>query len=196
LIREVVPGRASQYEYQNSRRLSLSEVPKPVYTPIVKLSGRASQQNEEPSLSCRDRFFSAAHTMNLKIKWLCALGFLAWCLPTSAKDLQFSGYTWTVRSGHGGPGPNAWEEENVWLDQSTNLHLKLSQRDGKWSCAEITMQQRLGFGRYEFKITGPIHQFDDNVVLGLFNYPGVMARRLRLQLAVGLKPLALAPAGR
>jgi hypothetical protein len=33
------------------------------------------------------------------------------------------------------------------------------------------MQKRLGFGRYQFQITGAIDHFDDNVVLGLFNYP-------------------------
>ena len=33
------------------------------------------------------------------------------------------------------------------------------------------LEQRLGFGTYEFKVTGPIDQFDKNVVLGLFDYP-------------------------
>ena len=89
-----------------------------------------------------------------------------------AGEIQFGGYTWSVRSGRGGPGPNQWEKTNVWLDASTNLHLKISQHDGKWSCAEITMQKRLGFGRYEFQSTGRLDLLDDNVVLGLFNYPG------------------------
>ena len=88
-----------------------------------------------------------------------------------AEEIQFGGYTWSVRSGHGGPGPNQWEKTNVWLDASTNLHLKISQHDGKWSCAEITMQKRLGFGRYEFQTVGRLDRLDDNVVLGLFNYP-------------------------
>ena len=33
------------------------------------------------------------------------------------------------------------------------------------------MRKRLGFGRYQFQISGRIDRFDDNVVLGLFNYP-------------------------
>jgi hypothetical protein len=90
---------------------------------------------------------------------------------TPAKDIEFGGYAWSVRSGRGGPGPNAWGENNVWLDASTNLHLKISQRDGKWSCAEVTMRKRLGFGRYQFQVIGRLDQLDDNVVLGLFNYP-------------------------
>jgi hypothetical protein len=95
-----------------------------------------------------------------------ALGF-----STPAKDLEFGGYAWTVRSGLGGPGPNDWDEKNVWLDASTNLHLRISLRDGKWSCAEVTMRKRLGSGRYQFQVQGRVDRFDDNVVLGLFNYP-------------------------
>jgi hypothetical protein len=92
-------------------------------------------------------------------------------LPAKATDIVFGGYTWTVRSGRGGPGPNAWDERNVWLDAATNLHLKISRRDGAWSCAEVTMRQRLGFGRYQFQTAARLDRFDDNVVLGLFNYP-------------------------
>lgn len=89
----------------------------------------------------------------------------------AASPLSFSGYTWSVRSGQGGPGPNAWNPSNVWLDAHGHLHLKITLRDGQWSCAEVTLQQRLGFGRYQFEVEGPIHQFDPNIVLGLFNYP-------------------------
>jgi hypothetical protein len=64
-----------------------------------------------------------------------------------------------------------WDGTNVWLDTSTNLHLKISRQNGRWSCAEVTMRSRLGFGRYQFQIIGRLDQLDDNVVLGLFNYP-------------------------
>ena len=106
--------------------------------------------------------------MNLKTKYLLAGLLLAFGFSTQAKDIEFGGYTWAVRSSRGGPGPNGWDENNAWLDASTNLHLKISQRDGKWSCAEVTMRKRLGFGRYQFQVTGRIDRFDDNVVLGLF----------------------------
>jgi hypothetical protein len=110
-------------------------------------------------------------TIGRKAKCLLAGLFLALVCSTQGKDIEFGGYSWTVRSGQGGPGPNAWEENNVWLDSSTNLHLKISQRDGKWSCAEVTMRRRLGFGRYQFQATGRLDRLDDNVVLGFFNYP-------------------------
>lgn len=95
----------------------------------------------------------------------------ATCSFSPAQTIQFSGFSWTVRSGRGGPGPNVWAATNVWVDPAGHLHLRIASREGKWSCAEVTMQKRLGFGRYEFQITGRLDQLDDNVVLGLFNYP-------------------------
>jgi hypothetical protein len=109
--------------------------------------------------------------MNHQTRFLLLGLFLVLGFSIQAKDLEFGGYTWAIRSGLGGPGPNTWDENNVWPDASTNLHLKISQRDGKWSCAEITMRKRLGFGRYQFQVQGRVDHFDDNVVLGLFNYP-------------------------
>lgn len=87
----------------------------------------------------------------------------------TAATLQFAGYTWTVRDGQGGPGPNAWSADNAWVDED-GLHLRVSYHDGQWRCAEVTTTQPLGFGRYQFQITGRPDQWDRNVVLGLFNY--------------------------
>ncbi|HOW65600.1 MAG TPA: glycoside hydrolase family 16 protein [Candidatus Paceibacterota bacterium] len=116
----------------------------------------------------RQRVFSCLARLRM---WVAAGILLACAAIAPGKDIEFGGYTWQIRSGRGGPGPNSWAEDNVWLDASTNLHLKISHRDGHWSCAEITTRQRLGFGRYQFQISGRIDCFDDNVVLGLFNYP-------------------------
>jgi hypothetical protein len=92
--------------------------------------------------------------------------------PGWAKTIRFSGYDWTVRpSGTGGPGPNAWDEGNAWVDQSGSLHLRAAPRDGAWYCSEVSTTTRLGFGRYQFQLVGRVDQLDRNVVLGLFNYP-------------------------
>lgn len=102
---------------------------------------------------------------------LAALAVLT-CASLCAKTVEFSGYTWNVRpAGSGGPGPNNWSEENVWVDTNGFLHLKLSNRNGTWSCAEVTLPKRLGFGLYEFSIVAPLDRLDPNVVIGLFNYP-------------------------
>jgi hypothetical protein len=92
--------------------------------------------------------------------------------PCQAKTIKFSGYDWDVRpAGVGGPGPNAWDENNAWVDGRGYLHMKLAPRDGKWYCPEVTTTTRLGFGRYQFWIAGRVDKLDLNVVLGLFNYP-------------------------
>jgi len=98
--------------------------------------------------------------------------FLIGGRPAFAKDIQWSGYTWHVRSGdNGGPGPNDWSAENVWIDDQKRLHLKVAHKGNKWSCAEIWSDKRLGFGTYHFDVDSPEEMLDDNVVLGLFNYP-------------------------
>jgi hypothetical protein len=90
----------------------------------------------------------------------------------AAETISFSGYTWIIRSsGHGNPGPNYWQPNNVSVDTNGYMHLWLTQRDGKWRCAQLHTQERLGFGRYEFWLAGPVDKLDKNVVLGLFNYP-------------------------
>jgi hypothetical protein len=108
---------------------------------------------------------------------LCAALFLVGIVAQTGATAQnqtvkFGGYEWRVKSGERlGPGPNAWEPANVWVDSKGWLHLKIAQKDGKWTCAEVGMTKRLGFGTYEFQIEGWVDRLDRNVVLGLFNYP-------------------------
>lgn len=88
-----------------------------------------------------------------------------------AATIQFSGYTWEVRPpGSGGPGPNQWDPNNVWVDANGYLHLKLSNVNGQWRAAELYTTQRLGFGTYQWQLMTRVDQLDPNVVLGLFNY--------------------------
>ncbi|MCW4028951.1 MAG: hypothetical protein NWE92_04815 [Candidatus Bathyarchaeota archaeon] len=94
---------------------------------------------------------------------------------TSATYIKWSGYTWLVRNSNEkatNPGPNYWSNstQNVWLDSNGYLHLKITQRNGKWYCAEVTCTQPLGYGTYAFYTIGRIDQLDQNVVLGLFAY--------------------------
>ena len=91
---------------------------------------------------------------------------------SEAKTIRFSGYDWTVKSGVKiAPGPNNWDENNVSVDERGYLHLRLTQRDGQWFCSQVSLNDRLGFGRYQFWVIGRMDEFDPNVVLGLFNYP-------------------------
>ena len=89
-----------------------------------------------------------------------------------ARTVVFSGYTWTIKSGLNlGPGPNAWDPNNVWVDERGDLHLKLTGERGLWRCAGVELNKRLGYGRYQFWVIGPIDKLDPYVVFGLFSYP-------------------------
>ncbi len=88
------------------------------------------------------------------------------------QTIQFSGYTWNVRPAEvSGPGPNHWDPNNVRVDAQGRLHLTLNNHGGVWHCPEVYTQRRLGFGRYQFHVTGALDRLDPNVILGLFNYP-------------------------
>jgi hypothetical protein len=99
---------------------------------------------------------------------LVALGLLA---PLAASaSIEFSGYTWQVRSGTGGPGPNTFAAANVALDGNGYLHLKIAHSGNAWTTAEVFSDAAFGFGTYRFTIIGRPDLMDANVVLGLFNY--------------------------
>lgn len=71
-----------------------------------------------------------------------------------------------------GPGPNPWSASNVWVDSKGYLHLKVSQKDGKWSCAEIWTTEPLGFGTYECHTVGRVDKLDQNLIFSMFSYAG------------------------
>ncbi|MCW3097350.1 MAG: hypothetical protein JWL77_2968 [Chthonomonadaceae bacterium] len=97
----------------------------------------------------------------------------------TAGTISFGGYEWEIRqAGKGGPGPNVWNPQNVWVDKA-GLHLKISRvhngEKTEWQCAELSTTQALGMGTYQFQVTGPIDRLDRYVVLGLFDYPPSLA---------------------
>lgn len=86
---------------------------------------------------------------------------------------SFSGYTWYVKMGNGlGPGPNNWSAslENVWIDEEGSLHLKITNKDGLWWCAEVYLPDSLGFGKYTFTISSRIDLLDPQAVGAPFIY--------------------------
>ena len=58
----------------------------------------------------------------------------------------------------------------MWIDTEGQLHLKLSFRDGKWYCAEVSTVQSFGYGKYIFRLKSRVDLLDKNVVLGLFTW--------------------------
>lgn len=90
---------------------------------------------------------------------------------TISGDLLWAGLHWKVRNSTGGPGPNVFDARNVSLDDAGNLHLRIENRDGGWTTAELGTDERLGWGDYTWFVSGPLDTLDPNVVLGLFTYP-------------------------
>lgn len=89
--------------------------------------------------------------------------------------LDFAGRRWIVKACCGspcGPGPNWFSDsqDNVWVDDAGRLHLRITERNGEWYCAEVLTDHYLGSGLYQFEAEASIDNLDPQVVLGGFNY--------------------------
>lgn len=92
-------------------------------------------------------------------------------VPCAADLGTFGGLRWSARSSAlAGPGPNRWNPCNAWLD-SAGMHLRIQQRDGYWTSAEVFTTAPIGYGRVEFEMATRIDALDPNVVFGFFTYP-------------------------
>jgi hypothetical protein len=97
------------------------------------------------------------------------------CAPDEQRRIEFAGRTWIVKSTGGvpfGPGPNSWSDasDNVWVDALGQLHLRITQRDGRWQCAEVFTQSYVGYGSYRFEVEGAIDALPPEVVFAGFFY--------------------------
>jgi hypothetical protein len=75
------------------------------------------------------------------------------------KTIHFSGYDWKVRaegSDRGGE-PNLYDISNAWIDEKGFLHLRTSQQNGRWTCAEVSLARSLGYGTYKFVVRDSAH---------------------------------------
>jgi hypothetical protein len=91
-------------------------------------------------------------------------------VPPPRKVLTFSGYEWEVRdvqSDRG--GANEYDSNNAWTDAEGLLHLKLAQRDGRWTSAEVILTRQLGYGTYVFTVRDVLGM-DPAAALGLFTW--------------------------
>jgi hypothetical protein len=123
------------------------------------------------------------------------LAFLLSCGIAAAqsgygKTIYFSGRAWKVKiaSPPTGPGPNYFSDSanNVWVDTSGRLHLKIAKSGPRWICAEVVSQESFGHGVYRFYLDSRVDQLDRNVVLGLFTWnddPAYNHRELDIEFA-------------
>jgi hypothetical protein len=86
------------------------------------------------------------------------------------KTLAFSGYEWDVRempSDRG--GANDYDAANAWIDSEGLLHLKLAERGGSWTSAEVILTRSLGYGTYAFTVRD-VSQLDPAAAFGMLTW--------------------------
>ncbi len=87
----------------------------------------------------------------------------------SSGTLSWKGYEWNVTNG-GMAGIANGDPNNVSVDASGYLHLKITKNGTTWTAAELYSATNLGFGTYQWQVSGPIDRMDHTVVLGLSPY--------------------------
>jgi hypothetical protein len=75
------------------------------------------------------------------------------------ESLRFSGYDWQVRtiSADIGGVNNLFDADNAWTDPSGALHLRIKKKNGRWSCAHLTLSRSLGYGTYTLVVRDTAH---------------------------------------
>jgi hypothetical protein len=91
--------------------------------------------------------------------------------PNPTKPLQFSGYEWKVRttSAVRGGVNNLYDADNAWTDAGGALHLKVSKKSGRWTCAQVVLARSLGYGTYILKV-GDTSRLEPSAVLSMHTY--------------------------
>jgi hypothetical protein len=78
---------------------------------------------------------------------------------------------------------NDYDARNVWVDQEGRLHLLLSQRDGRWTSAELWMTRSLGYGTYSIDVRDT-SQLDPAAALSMYTWDPLGADQNFRELAV------------
>jgi hypothetical protein len=86
------------------------------------------------------------------------------------RTVSFSGYDWTVRQAQSDRGgSNQYGPGNVRVDGDGALHLSITDRDGTWTSAEVSLTRTLGYGTYTFSVRNTA-QLDPAALLTFYTY--------------------------
>lgn len=89
--------------------------------------------------------------------------------------LQFSGYEWIARAAPSDRGgTNDYDPANAWTDDNGALHLRIGGEAPRWTCSEVRLTRRLGYGTYRF-IVRDVSHLEPAVVLTFFTWDGPAA---------------------
>src|SRR5262249_14590066 len=86
------------------------------------------------------------------------------------------------------------DARNAWVDGDGHLHLLLTERDGRWTSAEVRMARSLGYGTYSFDFR-TIASLDPAAALTMFTWDPLGAdqnyREVRVDVGRGDDPARL-----
>jgi hypothetical protein len=86
------------------------------------------------------------------------------------KTITFSGYDWLVRQTQNDRhGMNAYDGRNVRVDGEGHLHLLLTERDGRWTSADVRLTHSLGYGTYSFDVRDT-SQIDPSAAFSMYTF--------------------------
>lgn len=109
--------------------------------------------------------------------------------PDDWGTIEFAGETWQVKDGLYSPGPNVenhFSADNVTVD-GEGLHLKITEDNGVWYCAEVQTEEYAKYGTYIFDMVLnpgiPVDQLDPNITIGTFFYEEVNEKEFDIEFA-------------
>ena len=107
--------------------------------------------------------------------------------PAAPKTLTFSGYEWEVRQQPSDRrGLNEYDARNAWVDAEGRLHLLLSERDGRWTSAEVLMRHSLGYGTYSVAVP-PTTTLDPAAVFSVFTWDALGSSQNYRELTINVR---------
>jgi hypothetical protein len=86
-----------------------------------------------------------------------------------AQTIQWAGHEWKVTSG-GMAGVAHGDPQNVNIDASGYLHLRIAKSKNGWTAAEVFTTDEMAFGTYQWVVEGDVYDMDPTTVAGLFTY--------------------------
>jgi len=92
---------------------------------------------------------------------------------SDGRTISFSGITWDVRTGDGGPGNQCWSDspDSVWVDAQGRLHLRIHElAGGGWCQAEVVAQSFARYGEHTFAVDTQLDLLDPDIVFAMFAY--------------------------
>jgi hypothetical protein len=107
-------------------------------------------------------------------------------VPPAVKTLAFSGYEWEIRQQptdrH---GLNDYDARNAVVDAEGHLHLFLTEREGRWTSADLRLTRSLGYGTYSFDVRDT-SQIDPAAALSVYTWDSLGADQNYRELTIDI----------